>query len=87
MPASWALEPWSMAREDFERAEAQPPALARFLPVRHWPDLLRLTARSGDHASFAVADPEAVLAWFGPARRPDTAPPSPRVAPQGVFDA
>jgi hypothetical protein len=87
MPASWALEPWSMAREDFEQAEARPPALARFLPVRHWPDLLRLTARSGDQSFFAVADPEAVLAWFGPARRPDTTPPSARVAPQGVFDA
>jgi hypothetical protein len=87
MPASWGLEPWSMAREDLERAEALPPALARLLPVRHWPDLLRVTARSGHQASFAVADPEAVLAWFWPPHRPDSAPPGSRVAPQGVFDA
>jgi hypothetical protein len=87
MPASWDLPPWSMARADVERAEAEPPALARFLPVRHWPDLLRLTARGGDRARFAVADPDAVLAWFAPPRRPDAAPPSPRITPQGVFDA
>jgi hypothetical protein len=87
MPASWGLEPWSITREDFDRVEAEPPALVRYLPVRHWPDLLHFTARTGDQASFAVADPDAVLAWFAPPRRPDTAPPGPRVAPQGVFDA
>jgi hypothetical protein len=86
MPSAWDLEPWSMVRQDVERIEAAPPAVARVLPVQHWPDLLRFTARSGDHAWFAVADPGAVLAWFGPSRRPDAASPSPRVAPQGVFD-
>ena len=69
------------------RVEAQPPALARLLPVRHWPDLLRFTSRTGDHASFAVADPDAVLAWFAPPGRPDACPAGRRVVPQGVFDA
>src|SRR5262245_22771232 len=32
MPAAWGLEPWSLAREDFERVEAEPPALIRYLP-------------------------------------------------------
>ena len=69
------------------RVEAQPPAVARFLPVRHWPDLLRFTSRTGDHASFAVADPDVVLAWFTPPGRPDALPAGHRVVPQGVFDA
>ncbi len=86
MPSAWDLEPWSLARADLERVETKPPAFARFLPVRHWPDLLRFTDRTGDHACFAVADPGAVLAWFTPPWRPDTPSPSPRVAPQGAFD-
>jgi hypothetical protein len=87
MPSAWDLEPWSMARQDVERVDAKPPAPARVLPVRHWPDLLQFTARTGDQAWFAVADPGAVLAWFAPSRRPDTTSAGPRVAPQGVFDA
>jgi hypothetical protein len=86
MPSDWDVEPWSMARQDLERVETTPSALGRVLPVRHWPDLLRFTARAGNHASFAVAEPDAVLAWFAPPRRPDTTSPSPRGAPQGVFD-
>jgi hypothetical protein len=87
LPAAWGPEPWSMARKEFVRVEAEPPAFARFLPVRHWPDRLRFTDRAGDHASFAVADPDAVLAWFAPSRHGDVAPPRPRVVPEGVFDA
>jgi hypothetical protein len=87
MPAAWDLEPWSMAREEVERIQAEPPAIARFLPVRHWPDLLHFSARTGDQASFAVADPDAVLAWFAPARTPGAALPLARIVPEGVFDA
>ncbi len=87
LPAGWDVEPWSIAHVDVERVEAQPPALARFLPVHNWPDLLRFTATDGDHASFAVADPDAVQAWFAPTPFPDTVPPGPRAAPEGVFDA
>jgi hypothetical protein len=87
MPSAWDLEPWWMARQDIERVDTKPPTLARVLPVRHWPDLLRFTGRAGDHAWFAVADPRAVLTWLEPDRRLDSAPAGPRVAPQGVFDA
>lgn len=87
MPSDWNIEPWSMARQDVERVEMTTPALVRALPVRHWPDGLRFTDRTGDDARFAVADPGAVLAWFAPPRWPDAASPSPRVAAQGVFDA
>jgi hypothetical protein len=87
LPAAWGPEPWSMAREEFERAEAQPPAFARLLPVRHWPDRLRFTDRAGEHAWFAVADPDAVLAWFAPSRDGGTTSSRPRAVPEGVFDA
>src|SRR5262249_56413501 len=61
LPAAWGPEPWSIARNELERVEAEPPALARLLPVRHWPDRLVFTDRAGEQASFAVADPGAVL--------------------------
>jgi hypothetical protein len=86
IPAAWGMEPWSMALDDLERIEAEPPILARLLPVHNWPDLLRFTDRTGDRASFAVADPDEVMDWFSPPRQPHDAPPSTRVAPQGVFD-
>ena len=77
-----------MARQDCRagRGEAAG-AWPGCLPVRHWPDLLRFTSRTGDHACFAVADPDAVLAWFAPAGRPDACSAGHRVVPQGVFDA
>lgn len=87
LPAAWGPEPWSMARKDLERLEAEPPAFARFLPLRHWPDRLRFTDRAGDQAVFAVADPDAVLSWFEPAPMGDAAAPRPRAVPEGVFDA
>ena len=82
MPAAWDAEPWSIAHDDVERVETKPPALARLLPVRNWPNLLCFTARAGDHASLAVADPDAILAWFAPPRSPDAVPPGPRAAPK-----
>lgn len=86
LPSAWGPEPWSLARTELTRAEAEPAALARFLPVRHWPDRLRLTGRAGDHA-FAVADPDTVLAWFAAPAGGDAAPHRPRAATEGVFDA
>ena len=87
LPSAWDAEPWSMPREDIGRIEAEPPAFARFLPLRHWPDRLRLTDRVGGQADFAVADPDAVLAWFAPSRSGDAAPPLPHAVPEGAFDA
>jgi hypothetical protein len=83
MPSAWSVEPWSMALKGVERVETEAPAPARLLPVHNWPDLLHFAASAGDRADFAVADPDAVLAWFATPRRPDAPPP----APQGVFDA
>jgi hypothetical protein len=87
MPAAWDAEPWSMPRQELVRIEARPPAFARFLPLRHWPDRLRFTDRAGDQAAFAMADPDAVLSWLAPSRNGDAAPPRPRVVPEGAFDA
>lgn len=87
LPSAWDAEPWSMARKDLERLEAEPPAFARFLPLRHWPDRLRFTDRAGGRAAFAVADPDAVLSWFSPSRQDEAALPRPRAVPEGVFDA
>ena len=85
-PAGWGVEPWSLAREQLDRVEADPPWLGRLAAIRNWPDRLRFSARDGEHASFAVADPGAVLAWFGAAVRPDGDASTHRNAPQGVLD-
>jgi hypothetical protein len=85
-PAGWSVEPWSLAREDLDRIETDPPHLARVAPIRNWPEWLRLGDRNGEHAWFAVADPDAVLAWFGPPARRDGDTSSSRIAPQGAFD-
>ena len=85
-PAGWGVEPWSLAREQVDRIEADPPRLARLASIRNWPDRLRFSARDGEHASFAVADPDAVLAWFGVPERHDGAASTHRKAIQGVFD-
>ena len=99
LPAAWDVEPWSIARDDVERIEAEPPALARFLPVRNWPDLLRFTAtdrgscllrrgRSRRGPGLVRADPISRYRPARPPRAPDLPMPSrPAPAPQGVFDA
>ncbi len=86
-PAAWGIEPWTLAREELARIETETPPLARLAAILNWPELLRISARTGEHARFALADPEVVLAWFTPdPRRDDVASPQ-RVAPQGAFDA
>jgi hypothetical protein len=86
-PAAWGVEPWSLAREELERIEEEPSRLARLAPIRNWPELLRVSARTKEDACFAVADPDAVLGWFSPDPRRDDVVPHPRIAPQGAFDA
>jgi hypothetical protein len=89
LPSGWGPQPWSMARGEIARVEPVPPAFARYLPVRHWPDEVRFTGRSGEVAAFAVEDPDAVLAWFAATVRGTVAPPPPRgrAAHEGVSDA
>ena len=87
LPAAWGVEPWTLAREQLERIDTEPSWLARLAAIQNWPELLRISARTGEHARFAVADPEVVQAWFTPdLRRDDGASPQ-RIAPQGAFDA
>ncbi len=87
LPAAWGVEPWSLERKELARIETEPPRLARLAAIQNWPELLRFSARTGEHARFAVADPDAVLAWFATdLRRDDVASPQ-RIAPQGAFDA
>jgi hypothetical protein len=86
-PADWGIEPWSSARAEIERIEAEPARLARFVPIRNWPESLRFSARTKEDACFAVADPDAVLGWFSLDPRRDDVVPHPRIAPQGAFDA
>ena len=88
LPAAWGVEPWSLAREELERIETEPPPLARLAAIRNWPELVaRSSARTGEHACFAVADPDAVLAWFTPGPAPATPRLSSTHRAQGVFDA
>ncbi len=86
LPAAWGPEPWSIARKELERVEAEPPAFARFLPVCGTGRTCCVLRRPGIMPPSPVADPDAVLAWFA---RPDHPMPSlgPRARPQGVFDA
>jgi hypothetical protein len=87
LPAAWDVEPWTLERKQLARIETEPPPLARLAAIQNWPELLRVAASTGEHARFAVADPEVVLAWFTPnLRRDDVASPQ-RIAPQGAFDA
>ena len=55
--------------------------------ILNWPELLRISARTGEHARFAVADPEVVLAWFTPDLCRDDVATLQRNASQGAFDA
>jgi hypothetical protein len=85
-PAGWGVEPWSLAREQLARVETAPSRLAGLASIRNWPDRLHFWACDQEHAAFAVADPDAVLAWFGAPERPDGDSSTHRNAPQGVFD-
>jgi hypothetical protein len=85
-PTGWGVEPWSLTHEQLDRVQAEPPWLARLASIRNWPDRLWFSARDGAHAWFAVADPEAVLAWFGLREPSDGAVSTHRPARQGAFD-
>ena len=86
-PAAWDVEPWSLPCQELERIQMEPSRLSRVVPIRNWPELVCLSGRAKPEASFAVADPYAVLGWFSLDPLPDDMLPSPRIAPQGAFDA
>jgi hypothetical protein len=63
-PTTWNAEPWSVPREGVQGARAvpAPPVLGGL--VTGLPDRIEVRGEAGLHETFAVADPEQVLAWF-----------------------
>jgi len=64
--AAWDDEPWSLGHEEVDQIELEHSTVAGIAPVRNWPVPVHLWGRSGQDAVFAVADRDAVLAWFRP---------------------
>jgi hypothetical protein len=64
-PSNWDEEPWFLGLGEGGRIERERSRVAELTPIRNWPAALRLSGRSGGSAVFAVADPNAVMAWFG----------------------
>ena len=62
-PAEYSDEPWYVPLDDVAEVAPERPLVAELAPVRNWPELLRVTSRSGPDAVFALADPNVVLAW------------------------
>jgi hypothetical protein len=86
-PSVWYHEPWSLACKDLDRLEPVPAPIATLAPIRNWPARLRFSSPARDESTFAVADPDAVLAWFRPATNQDESRAAPGATRQGVFDA
>ncbi len=86
LPMAWNLEPWSASRSEIVGCEAEQPALAMLVPIRNWPDQLRLEMRDGSQSTFAVADPESASAWFKPGWQAEAVAFPLRNLGQGVFD-
>jgi hypothetical protein len=72
-PSAWDGEPWSLGLDEGGHIERERSVVADLAPIRNWPVSFHLWGRSGQDAVFAVADPDAMLAWFGPLTRQDGA--------------
>jgi hypothetical protein len=69
-PAEFNEEPWFLALDDVADIVPERPLFAELAPIRNWPEHLRVSAHSGPDAIFALAEPDAVLAWLKlPVRR------------------
>jgi len=86
LPMAWNLEPWSVSRSEIVGCAAEPPALAMLIPIRNWPEQLRLEMRDGCQVTFAAADPRSLLAWLQPDSQAGTVAFPPHRLGQGVFD-
>jgi hypothetical protein len=65
-PSAWDGEPWSLNLDEADHIEREDSFVAELAPIRNWPVPFHLLGRSGQDAVFAVADPDAILAWFRP---------------------
>jgi hypothetical protein len=63
-PTAWDGEPWSLELEEADRIKRERSFVPGLLPVRNWPVPFHLIGRSGQDATFAVADVDAVAAWL-----------------------
>jgi hypothetical protein len=69
-PAEFNDEPWFLPLDDVADIVPERPLFAELAPIRNWPEHLRVSASSRPDAIFALAEPDAVLAWLSlPARR------------------
>jgi hypothetical protein len=69
-PAEFNDEPWFLPLDDVADVAPERPLFAELAPIRNWPEHLRISARSRPDAIFALAEPDAVLAWLNlPPRR------------------
>jgi hypothetical protein len=66
IPTSWNLEPWSASRSEIAGCDADLPAVLGLLPIRNWPEPVRLRMRGGCQCTFVVANPDELLEWFEP---------------------
>jgi hypothetical protein len=64
-PSAWDGEPWSLDLDEADRIEQESSIVAGLLPIRNWPVPFHILGRSGQVATFAVADLDAVRSWFG----------------------
>jgi len=64
--SAWDEEPWSLGLDDRDHIELEQSIVAKLAPIRNWPVPFHLWGRSGQDAVFAVADRDAILAWFQP---------------------
>jgi hypothetical protein len=85
-PAAWNDQPWSLDFQDFDHIEPRSTVLARLVPIRHWPENLCFSTRSGEKSTFAMANPAAVLAWFRPTDPPSIEALRFNGSSQGAFD-
>jgi hypothetical protein len=85
-PAAWDCEPWAVSRSEIIRGETVTPLLTELLPLRNWPEPLRLETRDGAQSTFALADPASVLAYLKPAHHAEPVVITTRNLGRGVVD-
>ncbi len=86
LPTAWNLEPWSASRSEVVGCEAELPAVATVVPIRNWPEHLRLRMRDGSQSTFAVAYPNSLVPDFEPVDQAENVAFPSRSVRQGVFD-